>query len=685
MKKLILWILFISIGKIIYAQPKFDNVLYGAAYYHEYMPSERLDKDIQMMKECGLNVVRVGESAWGLFEPQEGVFDFKWMDRIVDKMYAAGIKVILGTPTYSIPAWMAEKHPEVLAVYQRGGKAHYGIRQNMDITNPTYLFYSERIIRRLLEHYASHPGIIGYQVDNETLARGINNQDFFVGFRSYIKRKFNNSLDSLNHAWGLNYWGMNIHTWEEFYARDGVTNPSYKLEWERYGRKKVADFLNWQVDIVNEYRRKDQFVTHCFMPFFHEMDQTESMRQMQYPAINIYHDVQDKQDGHFIAYGGDFMRTVSKGNYLITETNAQGRGWDAKAQYPPYDRQLRQNVYSHLASGANMVEYWHWSTLHYGQEMYWRGVLGHDLVPNRIYKEFATVAGELKKIGQKLVNLRKKNEVAILFSHDSYYGLQFMPYTNRENYTVEMIHQILFNMNIETDIVPCDNDDCDFSEYKLLIIPPLYVASESLLNKISTFVEQGGKVIMMYKSGYCNEFDAARTEIAPGPLRKVCGFYYQEYSTIGAMKLKENPWGIESNAASEFMEFIIPETAQPLAYVEHSFFQKWPVVTKNNYGKGSLVYIATYPSWELLDKIICQETEQAGLRHKEDYKFPIIVRQGINDQGKRIRYIFNYSASSQPIKYNYSKNGIDLLSKKTVKKDELITIEPWDLLIIEEN
>ena len=242
MKKLILWILFISIGKIIYAQPKFDNVLYGAAYYHEYMPSERLDKDIQMMKECGLNVVRVGESAWGLFEPQEGVFDFKWMDRIVDKMYAAGIKVILGTPTYSIPAWMAEKHPEVLAVYQRGGKAHYGIRQNMDITNPTYLFYSERIIRRLLEHYASHPGIIGYQVDNETLARGVNNQDFFVGFRSYIKRKFNNSLDSLNHAWGLNYWGMNIHTWEEFYARDGVTNPSYKLEWERYGRKKVADF-----------------------------------------------------------------------------------------------------------------------------------------------------------------------------------------------------------------------------------------------------------------------------------------------------------------------------------------------------------------------------------------------------------------------------------------------------------
>ena len=142
------------------------------------------------MKEYGVNVVRVGESSWWIFEPQEGVFKFEWMDRILDKMHEAGIKVVLGTPTYSIPAWMAERHPEVLAQYPGGGQAYYGIRQNMNFMNPTYRFYSERIIRKLMERYAKHPAIIGYQVDNDIEARNINNHDYFVGFRNYVKYKF---------------------------------------------------------------------------------------------------------------------------------------------------------------------------------------------------------------------------------------------------------------------------------------------------------------------------------------------------------------------------------------------------------------------------------------------------------------------------------------------------------------
>ena len=158
----ILWLIIsLLLPTLACAQYKFDNVLYGAAYYHEYMPTDRLDKDIQMMKDCGLSVVRVGESSWGLFEPREGEFEFAWMDRIIDKMHQAGIKVILGTPTYAIPAWMAEKHPDVLTAYERGNKAYYGTRQNMDISNPAYLFYSEGIIRKMMEHYANHPAIIG--------------------------------------------------------------------------------------------------------------------------------------------------------------------------------------------------------------------------------------------------------------------------------------------------------------------------------------------------------------------------------------------------------------------------------------------------------------------------------------------------------------------------------------------
>lgn len=251
----------------LFGQYTFDKVLYGAAYYHEYMPYDRLEKDIQLMKEAGVNVVRVGESTWTLFEPREGVFEFEWMDRIIDKMHEAGISVILGTPTYSIPAWMAHRYPEVLSARARDQKEYYGTRQNMDFTNPTYRYFCDRIIRKMVEHYAQHPAIIGYQVDNEVEARGVNNYDYFVGFRNHVKEKFKGDLVKLNKSWGMNYWSMNINSWEEFYPRDGVSNPSYKNEWERYNRKELAAFINWQCDIVNQYKRNDQFITHCFMPY----------------------------------------------------------------------------------------------------------------------------------------------------------------------------------------------------------------------------------------------------------------------------------------------------------------------------------------------------------------------------------------------------------------------------------
>lgn len=686
MKKKLLTFVFLSClcQHLLWGQYQFDNILYGAAYYHEYMPGERLDKDIELMKEAGVSVVRVGESTWALFEPGEGTFEFAWMDRIINKMHEAGIKVILGTPTYSIPAWMAHRYPEVLSVRTGNNKAYYGTRQNMDFTNPTYRYFCERIIRKMMEHYAGHPGVIGYQVDNEAEARGVNNHDYFVGFRNYVKDKFNNDLTQLTQSWGMNFWGMNIHTWEEFYPRDGVSNPSYKNEWERYNRKALADFINWQCDIVNEYKRSNQFITHCFMPAFHNIDQVESFRQLQYPAINPYHAVQDGQDGQWIAWSGDFMRTVSKGNYIITETNAQTTGWDSRYQHPPYDGQLRQNTYAHLASGSNMVEYWHWHSNHYGQETYWKGILGHDLQPNRIYNEFSATAKELKRIGKHLVNLKKENKAAILYSHDSYHALNFMPYRGHwEQYPVTMIHNVLYRHNIETDIIPCDKE-WDFSEYKLLVIPPLYVATDELLNKIDRFVKDGGQVVMLYKSGFCNEHSVVRATLAPGPLRKACGFYYQEFANIPPLSLKDNAFDLKGkNAISEWYEFLIPETAKPLAYAHHPFYGKWPVVTENAYGKGNLFYIGAYPSEELLGEIIQKAANEAGINSlSSHYHYPVIFRSGINSLGKQIRYVFNYSAESVEVNYPFNP-GIELISGNKVEKAQTLTLEPWGVAIIE--
>jgi beta-galactosidase len=252
MKRLLSISLIVLLATELYSQPqKFNTILYGVAYYHEYMPYERLERDVKLMQDAGISVVRLGESSWSLFEPQEGVFEFAWMDRIIDRMHKAGIKVILGTPTYSIPAWLAKKYPDIFVERLNGTVSSYGIRQNFDITNPAYLFHGERVIRKMMEHYARHPAIIGYQVDNETSTYGAANYDFFRGFVDYMKAKYK-TTDTLNILWGLNYWGMTLNDWDEFPTRHNATNPSYKLEWDMYNQKVTADYLTWQAEIVSE-------------------------------------------------------------------------------------------------------------------------------------------------------------------------------------------------------------------------------------------------------------------------------------------------------------------------------------------------------------------------------------------------------------------------------------------------
>ncbi len=660
----------------------FSHPLYGAAYYAEYAPTDRLDEDIRLMKEAGLNVVRIGESTWSLFEPQDGQFEFAWMDRIIDHMHKAGIKVILGTPTYSIPAWMAAEHPEVLAHTTKDEQRYYGMRQNMDLKNPTYLRYSERIIRKLMERYAKHPAVIGYQVDNEADSRFIDNKDYFEGFKQYIRDEFNDDLKELNRRWGLNFWGMNINKWEDFYDRKGVTNPSYKIWWERWNRKVLADFINWQIDIVNEYRRPEQFVMHCFMPYLFSMDQVEAFRQMDYPAVNIYYDRQDRQDGMKIAYFADFVRPIANNhNFICTETTAQTSSSSSRYQNPPYDGQLRQNMYAFFANGANMVAYWHWASNHYGAETYCRGLIGHDQLPSRVYYEFQRNAAELERIGSQLVNIKKRNRVAMLFSHDSKYGLEFMPYTdNNYDYQDYMIYEALYKQNIECDIISVDKRQ-DFTGYDVLIIPPLYIASDELLLKISEFVRQGGEVVMCWKSGYADLDSYVRPVVAPGPLTDVCGFTYNEYSTIGTLPLKPNAIGATDNTVNTWIEFLRPTTATPLAYADHPFFGQWPCITENSYGRGHLIYMGAIPSKDILRRLINRAVDRKGILQAErQYQFPIIFRSGTTEKGHPIHYIFNFSAEPLNVDYPYD-NSTSLLDSAKLSKGQSLTVEPWGVVI----
>ena len=317
-------------SKPAFAPDKMETVLYGAAYYTEYMPYDRLDQDVQLMQQAGITVVRMGESSWGLWEPQDGRFEYAWMDRVVDRMQKAGIKVILGTPTYSVPAWMYKEHPEIFITRFDGQTITFGYRQNTDLMNPVYRSYCERVIRKLLEHYKDNPTVIGWQIDNETSSGAAANPDVQAGFVKYLQNKFQ-TVDELNKVWGLNYWGQRLNDWSEIPPQAGIINPGWKLEWERYQQWMTTDFLTWQSRIVNEYKRPDQFITHDLAgPPRAEVNEHDIARSMDIMAVNPYHGTQDQFDGLDSSRAGDYTRSLKRTNYLVTETNAQTIGWDSK-------------------------------------------------------------------------------------------------------------------------------------------------------------------------------------------------------------------------------------------------------------------------------------------------------------------------------------------------------------------
>ena len=663
-----------------------DTILYGAAYYPEYMPYERTDTDIALMKKAGINVVRVGESTWGLWEPEDGRFEYAWMDQVIEKLHAADIRVILGTPTYSIPAWMYKKHPEMVVTRLGGQYLYYGMRQNTDLMNATYRSYCERVIRKILEHYKDNPAVIGYQIDNETSSGGAANPDVQDGFKNYLIAKYK-TTDQLNKVWGLNYWGQRLNNWDELPTRDGILNPGWKLDWERYSQWETTDFLAWQAKIVNQYKRPNQFITHDFAgPPRPVVDELAIARALDIVAVNPYHGTQEDFDGEGSSYEGDYSRSLKNTNYLVTETNAEAIGWDSKGQYPPYNNQIRQDVYTHISSGANMVEYWHWHSLHYGQETYWKGVLGHDLQPGRIYEEVSRTAHELQRIGPEIVDLHIKNDVAILYSRDSYYGIEFMKFSDHADYRtiLQQMYNALYHANVGVDFVFPESRN--LSGYKVIVVPPLYIATDELLTRLSEYVKNGGHLVLAFKSGFCNEYSTVRWEMLPGPLKEAAGFHYQEFSSVKQpLPLKDDPYHLGAdNKVSDWAELIIPDSAKTLAYYDHPFLREYPALTRNQFGKGTLTYEGTVLGDKLQKAVLLDELKTAGLVTSDQSLPPAVhVKHAKNRDGRTLHFYFNYSSDALTVTYSYPA-GTNLLTQDPILRNQLVLLQPWDVVIVGE-
>ncbi len=375
------------------------RLLFGAAYYPEYREDSDPAADLALMRDAGLTTIRVGESVWSTWEPEDGVFDLEWLAPTLDAAHAHGIGVILGTPTYAVPMWLARRYPEIALAPATGQRAQWGARQEMDFTHAAFRFHAERVIRAVITRYRDHPAVVGYQVDNEPGLQLLYNDTVFQAFLDRLRYQYGD-VETLNREWGLTYWSHRLTTWNDLWRPDGNRQPQYDLAWRRFQAELVTDYIGWQADIVRELVGPEPFITTCISYEQPGVEDADLAGRLSIASGNVYYESEDAlvvptdapaSSGAFgwivrgawaVTQLADLMYSSRQAPFLVTETNAGSIGFSMLNQ-SPYDGQWAQIAWLLVGRGARMIEYWHWNTLAAGAETYWGGILPHSGAPGR--------------------------------------------------------------------------------------------------------------------------------------------------------------------------------------------------------------------------------------------------------------------------------------------------------------
>jgi beta-galactosidase len=684
-----------------------DRVLFGAAYYHEYQPYERLEQDLDLMAEARFSVIRVGEYVWSTWEPENGRFDLDWLQPVLDGAHDRGISVILGTPTAAVPPWLVRLYPEIAGERPTGQRIPWGARQEVDYTHPGFLFHAERITRKIVARYADHPAVIGYQVDNEPGLHVFHNHGVFQRFVDYLRRTYGD-VETLNREWGLVYWSHRLSDWADLWTPDGNVQPQYDVAWRRFQAELTTEFIGWQADIVREYARPDQFVTTCIAYERPTIADDELVRRLDVSAGNPYYGMQDSMtqpsaedapqswttSGTWALYlSADRMYSSKQAPFLVTETNASSIGfpWDNR---PAYDGQWRQAAWALISRGATMIEYWHWHTLHFGAETYWGGVIPHNGKPGRTYAEVARLGAELESAGNLVSDLTPDADVTMLYSMPSKWLMQKYPPLAKDDGSADErsyhglfdpFYRGAFDAGLQVRIMHASQFAGSASElaaqHPVLVVPGFYLADDDQLDLLVEYAAAGGHLVVGPRTGYADLEARARIETQPARLAEAAGVRYDEFSNLSAKlpvrAAADSPLELgDDAAASRWADGLQVDGADVLASYDHPHFRRWPAITTRIHGSGRITYVGTVPNGPLaiaLFRWIAPTTWA-------DLPASVTVTSATSADGRRLRFIHNWSWDSVTLDLPTPLH--DVLADTPV--DDKLDLGPWDVRVLVE-
>jgi beta-galactosidase len=628
---------------------KLDGIAFGGDYNPEQWPREVWEEDVRLMQKAGVNFITISVFSWPLLEPVEGCFDFGWLDDVIELLHGAGIAVDLATATATPPAWLIRKYPEILPVTASGTRLEFGSRQAYCFSSPIFRKYALRLTRAMAERYGQHPAVRLWHVSNEYgdhVSRCWCDASA-VHFRTWLRARYT-TIDALNEAWGTSCWGQHYPGFEAIEPpreSTGPVNSTQRLDFERFSSDAMLELFSDEVAVLREVT-PELPVTTNFMSILHDLDYFAFADVEDIVTDDAYPDPADPEAHIDASLNYALMRGAKGGApWLLLEQSASAVSW-RDVNVPKAPGVMRLDSYQALAHGADGVMYFQWRAAKFGPEKFHAAILGHRGEASRTFQECSALGAELQQLGA-LKGSRVVADVAMLLDWDAKWALaapDSLP-TNRLSWIGQARdwHRATFNLGVTVDLVRAA---ADWSGYKVLLVPNLYLATPELAARLEAYAAAGGTVVVGAFSGVVDHNDHVYDGGAPGPLRPLLGV---EVDEVWPLPDGETGQVVMDDGALQSVHTVSEwlDAVDSRAVARHSGgeLDGRPAVTVRSHGAGAAWYLGSCLSPDGLGALMQRILGEAGVtvRAAAGPDLEVVVRRGA---GASFTFVLNRGAAA---------------------------------------
>ena len=518
-----------------------ERIWYGGDYNPDQWPEEVWDDDVRLMKKAGVNLVSVGIFSWAKIETSEGVYDFDWLDRIIDKLGEAGIAVDLASATASPPMWLTQAHPEVLWKDYRGDVCQPGARQHWRPTSPVFREYALKLCRAMAEHYKGNPYVVAWHVSNEY---GCHNrfdysEDAEHAFQQWCEERYG-TIDAVNDAWGTAFWAQRMNDFSEivpprFIGDGNFMNPGKLLDFKRFSSDALKAFYIAERDTLAEITPDLPLTTNFMVSASGSVLDYDDWGDEVDFVSNDHYFIPGEAHLDELAFSASLVDGIArKDPWFLMEHSTSAVNW-REINYRKEPGQLVRDSLAHVAMGADAVCYFQWRQSKAGAEKFHSAMVPHAGEDSAVFRDVCELGADLNKLSDEgiLGSRLAKSRVAVVFDYESEWATEHTATPTQHVHHVDeplAWFRALADQGVTADVVPVRGA---WDGYEMVVLPSVYLLSEETTRRVRDYVVGGGRLVVTYYTGISDEKDHVWLGGYPGSIRDVVGVRVEEFMPMG--------------------------------------------------------------------------------------------------------------------------------------------------------